>query len=76
MNGNKLKGRPFRDEDVQIIVEEVEFLMNGGYRAPEKKQVLKGLKVALKKSPKDEWKRWTGVQLRNVIDELFELGTV
>jgi hypothetical protein len=75
MNGNKLKGRPFRDEDIQIIVEEVEFLMNGGYRSNDRKQILEGLEVALDGSDRDEWKRWTGMQLRSVIDDLFYLGT-
>jgi hypothetical protein len=75
MNDIKLRGRPFRDEDIQIITEEVTYLMENGYRAQDKAQVLEGLEVALDGSDRDEWKRWTGMRLRNVIDELFELGT-
>ena len=73
--GSKFSGRPFRDEDVQIITDEVLFLMNGGYRANDKPRILDGLEVALEGSEIDEWKRWTGMRLRNVIDDLFYLGT-
>ena len=75
MNNNKFKGRPFTDDDVKTIVEEVSFLMEGGYRVQDNRQILEGLKVALEGSTKEEWRRWTGMQLRNVIDELFYLGT-
>ena len=75
MNNNKFKGRPFRDEDIQIITEEVVYLVQGGYRANDKDQILEGLEVALDGSDRDEWKRWTGMRLRNVIDDLFYLGT-
>jgi hypothetical protein len=75
VNKNKFKGRPFRDEDIQIITEEVVYLMENGYRAKDKAQVLEGLEVALDGSDRDEWKRWTGMRLRNVIDDLFYLGT-
>ena len=73
--GGKFSGRPFRDEDVQIIAGEVVFLMQGGYRANDKSQILEGLEVALDGSPKEDWRRWTGMQLRSVIDDLFHLGT-
>lgn len=75
MNNNKFKGRPFRDEDIQIITEEVVYLMENGYRAKDKARVLEGLEVALDGSDRDEWKRWTGMRLRSVIDDLFYLGT-
>ena len=75
MNKNKLKGRPFRDDDIRTIAEEVVYLMENGYRAKDKAQVLEGLEVALDGSPQEDWKRWTGMQLRNVIDDLFYLGT-
>lgn len=75
MNKNKFKGRPFRDEDIQIITEEVTYLVQSGYRANDKTQILEGLEVALDGSDRDEWKRWTGMQLRSVIDDLFYLGT-
>ena len=73
--GGKFSGRPFRDEDVQIIAGEVVFLMQGGYRAKDKNQIFEGLEVALENAPKEDWRRWTGMQLRNVIDDLFYLGT-
>ena len=73
--GGKFSGRPFRDEDVQIIAGEVVFLMQGGYRANDKIQILEGLEVALDGAPKEDWRRWTGMQLRSVIDDLFYLGT-
>lgn len=72
--GGKFSGRPFRDEDVRIIAEEVEFLVQGGYRAHEKDQILEGLGVALEGAPKDDWRRWTGMKLMHVIDDLFYLG--
>ena len=75
MDNNKFKGRPFTDDDVKTIVEEVSFLVEGGYRVHDSSQILEGLKVALEGSTKEEWRRWTGMQLRNVIDELFYLGT-
>ena len=75
MNNNKLKGRTFGDDDIRTIAEEVTYLMENGYRAQDKAQVLEGLEVALDGSDRDEWKRWTGMQLRSVIDDLFYLGT-
>ena len=74
MNNNKFKGRPYRDEDIQIIAEEVQFLVDGGYRAHDREQILEGLEVALDGSTKEEWRRWTGMTLRSVIDDLFYLG--
>ena len=73
--GNYNSGRPFRDEDIQIIIEEVTFLMAGGYRAGDKKQIDEGLRVAIKGSSSDEWKRWTAMKLCDVIDDLHYLGT-
>ena len=74
MNNNKFKGRPFRDEDIQIITEEVTYLMEQGYRAKDRDRILEGLEVALEGSSKDEWRLWTGMKLRNVIDDLYLLG--
>ena len=51
MNNNKFKGRPFRDDDIRTIAEEVVYLMENGYRANDKAQVLEGLEVALDGSP-------------------------
>ena len=74
MNKNKFKGRPFKDEDVKIIVEEVTYLVQGGYRPNDKKQILDGLDTALDEVHVDTWKRWAGMQLGNVIDELYAIG--
>jgi len=74
MNNNKLKGRTFGDDDIRTIAEEVTFLMEGGYRASDKANVLSGLDIALDEVHADTWKRWTGMQLRNVIDELCAIG--
>lgn len=75
VNNNKFKGRPYRgDEDIKIIAEEVQFLVEGGYRANDRAQILEGLEVALDGSTKEEWRRWTGMTLRSVIDDLFYLG--
>lgn len=75
MDKNKFKGRPFGDDDIRTIVEEVTYLMEHGYRAHDREQVLEGLEVAIEGSPKDDWKRWTGMKLRNVIEDLYYLGT-
>lgn len=75
MNNNKFKSRPFRDEDIQIIVEEVTYLVQGGYRASDREQILEGLDTALDEVHADTWKRWAGMQLRNVIDELCAIGS-
>jgi len=74
MNKNKIKGRPFRDEDIQIIVEEVTYLVQGGYRSNDKDQILDGLDTALDEVHADAWKRWAGMPLSNVIDELYAIG--
>jgi len=74
MNKNKIKGRPFRDEDIQIIVEEVTYLVQGGYRASDKDQILDGLDTALDEVHADTWKRWAGMPLSDVIDELRAIG--
>ena len=73
-NNNKFKGRPYRDEDIQIITKEVEFLLAGGYRANEKDRILSGLEKALEDSPVEDWRKWTGMKLMHVIDALYELG--
>ena len=75
MDRNKFKGRPFGDDDIRTIVEEVTYLMEQGYRAHDRTRVLEGLEVALEGSPKDDWRRWTGMKLRNVIEDLYYLGT-
>ena len=73
--GGKFSGRPYRDEDIQIIVEEVCFLLDGDYRARERVQILDGLEVALDGQDLDGWKRWANMRLGNVMDELFIMGT-
>lgn len=75
MAGNKLSGGKFRDEDIQTIVGEVEFLIKDGYRRNDGPQILEGLRVALEGSTKDEWKRWTTMKLMHVMDDLYYLGT-
>lgn len=69
------KFKHFKDIDVRIITEEVTYLMNGGYRAKDKTQIMDGLNVALEGSPLEDWKRWAGMKLKFVIDELHYLGT-
>lgn len=73
--GSKLSGGKFRDEDIETIVSEVEFLMKDGYRRNDAPQILDGLRVALEGSTKEEWKRWTAMKLRDVISDLHYLGT-
>ena len=72
---SKFGAKQFRDEDIQIIVEEVCFLLDGNYRASERDQILDGLEVALDGQDLDGWKRWANMRLRNVMDELFIMGT-
>mgnify|MGYP003352445355 CR=1 FL=1 len=33
------------------------------------------LEVALDGAPKEDWRRWTGMKLMHVIDDMFYLGT-
>jgi len=73
--GSKLSGGKFRDEDIDTIVSEVEFLVKDGYRRDDAHQILEGLRVALEGSTKDEWKRWTSMKLRDVINDFHYLGT-
>jgi len=75
VNKDKFKGRPFRDEDVQIITEEVTYLVKGGYRPNDKTAILEGLDAALDTVHADTWKRWTTMKLMHVIDELYAIGT-
>jgi len=74
VNDIKLRGRPFRDEDVRIIAEEVAYLVKGGYRANDRAKILKGLDMALDKVPMETWRRWTTTKLMHVIDELCAIG--
>ena len=73
--GSKLSGGKFRNEDIQNIVEEVEFLIKDGYRKNDGPQILEGLQVALEGATMDEWKRWTHMKLMHVMDDLYYLGT-
>ena len=73
--GSKLSGGKFRDEDIQTIVGEVEFLIKDGYRKNDGPRILEGLQVALEGSSKDEWKRWTHMKLMHVMDDFYYLGT-
>ena len=73
--GNKYLERPFSLADSRVIVEEVRFLVEGGYRGSDKEQILEGLDVALKGLSREDWKRWNHMLLRDVIDDLFYLGT-
>jgi hypothetical protein len=74
--GGKLSGGKFRDEDIQTIVGEVEFLVRDGYRRNDGPQILDGLKIALETSTTDEWKRWTQMKLMHVINDLYDLGRI
>ena len=65
----------FRNSDIRIISEEVTYLMEMGYRARDREQVMEGLKVALDGSTDEEWKRWMNMKLRDVISDLHYLGT-
>ena len=73
--GNKYLERPFSLADSRVIVEEVRFLVEGGYRGSDKEQILEGLDVALKGLSREDWKRWNHMLLRDVIDDLYYLGT-
>jgi hypothetical protein len=72
--GNSLRGRPFRDNDVTTIANEVMHLVQGGYRVSDSTQIIRGLTTALD-GPTERWRRWTDMKLRNVIDELYDIGT-
>lgn len=71
---NKYKGRPFRDEDVQVIVEEITFLLDGGYRRNDKDQIVRGLEMALESVTPECWKRWALTPQKFVIQEMYAMG--
>ena len=75
MANNKLSGGKFRPEDIKTIAGEVQYLVHDGYRRNDAKQILEGLEVALRGSTMDEWKRWTHMKLRDVINDFHYLGT-
>ena len=75
MTKKECKPKPFRDEDVQFIVEEGKHLIQDGWRPNDATQILEGIEVALDGSPKEDWERWTRMPLEIVIDDLFYLGT-
>lgn len=74
MDKNKFKGRPFSDEDVKTIVEEITFLLDGGYRREDKEQIVRGLEVALESVAPECWKRWALTPQKFVIQEIYAMG--
>lgn len=74
VNKNKCKGRPFSDEDVKTIVEEITFLLDGGYRRNDKEQIERGLEVALESVAPECWKRWALTPQKFVMQELYAMG--
>ena len=72
--GSSTSGHRFDQNDINTIVEEVQFLMAGGYRAQDKAKILRGLNRALKRKTSKEWKEWVGTPLRVVIDDLYRKG--
>ena len=73
--GSKFSGRAFCEQDIQIITEEVTFLIAGGYRPQDRDRVLEGLEVALDGMTLEEWRLWLYYPLGKIIDELYILGT-
>lgn len=65
----------FKTEDVQLVIDEVLFLMKSGWRRHQKDQVLEGLEVAIDGAPAEDWVRWMDQPLDKVIDDLHYLGT-
>lgn len=72
---NKYREKPFRDDDIRTIVEEVCFLLDGDYRAHQRTQILDGLEVALDGQDDEGWQRWSKMRLKHVMDDLFVMGT-
>lgn len=73
--GSKFSGRAFSDQDIQIITEEVLFLIEGGYRAKDKAKVLEGLDYALDNMNLEDWRVWLHYPLRKIVTELTKLGS-
>ena len=71
---NKFKARKFSDEDVKTIVEEITFLLDGGYRREDKDQIVRGLEVALESVAPECWKRWALTPQKFVIQEIYAMG--
>ena len=72
--GSKFSGRAFCEQDIQIITEEVLFLVEGGFRPNDKAHILGGLEYALDHMKLEEWRIWLHYPLRKVVTDLTKLG--
>lgn len=71
---NKFTRRASIAYEKRLIVEEVTYLMETGYRKPHYAQVMDGMQVALDDSTDTEWKNWAELPLKYVIDDFFHYG--
>jgi len=57
------------NHDKRTVMEEVVFLVDGGYRANDRDDIMVGLYIADRKAGVDDWKRWANMKLKDVIED-------
>ena len=62
-------------QERQVIVEEVTFLIDGGYRQDAAKQIREGMRVAQAEAAQSEWNRWSEMFLHDVVEDFYHFGT-
>ena len=61
-------------EEKQIIVEEITYLLNSGYRPEESLQITAGMLVALDGCSDHEWRLWADLPMQCVMDDFLVYG--
>lgn len=61
-------------QEQEIIIEEVMFLLNDGYRKEERAQIMEGMQVAIEGYSAAEWKFLAELPLDAVMNEFMALG--
>lgn len=74
MGKSKFANKVFGQEDIDIIVGEVLFLLRSGYRENDRTQILAGLEVALRDLGEKEWTFLANRKLMYVIEDLYHYG--
>jgi hypothetical protein len=62
------------DIEKEIIVDEITFLIENGYRKEHALQIMEGIEYALATASRDAWKGWSECKLSEVIDVMYDYG--